>query len=64
MLFRSEKEGIVADDTEVEEEYNKLAEQYGMPVEKVKELIAKDDLAKDVAVEKAMEFVKESAIAE
>ncbi|HHZ05755.1 MAG TPA: trigger factor [Clostridiales bacterium] len=60
----AEKEGIVADDTEVEEEYNKLAEQYGMPVEKVKELIAKDDLAKDVAVEKAMEFVKESAIAE
>lgn len=60
----AEKENFTADDAAIEEEYNKLAEQYNMPVEKVKELIAAEDLAVDIGVEKAMNFVKESAIVE
>lgn len=60
----AELEKFTADDEAVESEYGKLAEQYGMDVEKVKELIPADGLAEDIKVEQAMNFVKESAIAE
>lgn len=35
---------------------------YKMEADKVKSAISADDLKKDIAVEKAMDFVKESAI--
>lgn len=60
----AELEKFTTDDEAVENEYGKLAEQYGMDVEKVKELIPADGLAEDIKVEQAMNFVKESAIAE
>lgn len=60
----AELEAFTADEEEIEAEYTRLSEQYNMPVEKVKEFIAAEDLAKDITVEKAMDFVKESAIAE
>lgn len=60
----AELENFTADDDAVENEYKKLAEQYNMTVEKVKELIPADGLAEDIKVEQAMNFVKESAIAE
>ena len=54
-------ENLVARDEEIEDEYKKLAENYKMDVEKVKNLVASEDLAKDIAVEKAIDFVRDHA---
>lgn len=54
-------ENLTANDEEIEAEYTKLAESYKMDVEKIKNLIAAENLAKDIAVEKAMNLVKDSA---
>ena len=54
-------ENIVATDEEVEAEFAKLAEQYKMEVEKIKTYIAVEDLKKDIAVGKTVDFVKEQA---
>lgn len=54
-------ENLTANDEEIEAEYNKLAENYKMDVEKIKNMIAKENLAMDIAVEKAMNLVKDSA---
>jgi len=59
----AEKQGFTeVSDEDVEAEYSRLAEAYKMEAEKVKAAISADDLKKDIAVEKAMDFVKESAI--
>lgn len=55
-------EEIAVDDEALEAEYNKLAEAYKTDVDKVKELIAAEDLALDVKVDKAMQLVRESAV--
>lgn len=55
-------ENIQVDDEAIEAEYNRLAENYKMEVEKVKEIIGKDGLVEDIKVEKAMELVRESAV--
>lgn len=57
----AEKEAIEVTDEDVEKEYARLAEAYSMEVEKVKNAISNEDLAKDLAVEKAMQLVKDSA---
>lgn len=54
-------ENLTANDEEIEAEYARLAESYKMDVEKIKNLIAAENLAKDIAVEKAMNLVKDSA---
>lgn len=48
---------------DLEAEYSRLADTYKMDIDKVKAAIPADELKKDIAVEKAMDFVKESAIA-
>ena len=58
----AELEQLKASDDEVEEEYKKLAENYHMEPERVKALVAAQDLAKDVAVEKAISFVRDNAV--
>lgn len=57
-----ELEGIKADDEAIEAEYKKLAEGYGVDVDKVKAAIPASELEKDVAVGKAIDFVKENAV--
>ncbi|MGN1320205.1 MAG: trigger factor [Acutalibacteraceae bacterium] len=57
-----ELEGIKADDEALEAEYAKLAESYGMEVDKVKAVIPASEIEKDVAVGKAIDFVKENAV--
>ncbi len=47
---------------EVEAEYKRIAEAYGMPVDKVKELIEKDSIVADMKVKAAIDLVKEKAI--
>lgn len=57
----AQKEAIEVTDEDVEKEYARLAETYSMDVEKVKNAISAEDLAKDLGVEKAMQLVKDSA---
>ncbi|MBQ9383496.1 MAG: trigger factor [Ruminiclostridium sp.] len=54
-------EGITAEADELEKHYEELAEEHKRPVEKVKELISEESLAKDIKVEKAFDFVRENA---
>lgn len=58
----AEIENIEVSDDELEEEFKKLAETYKMEVEQVKSLIIGDDLKRDLAVGKAADLVKESAV--
>ncbi|MCH5300250.1 MAG: trigger factor [Ruminococcus sp.] len=57
----AKNENLEADEKDIEEEYNRLAEAYKMDVEKVKEAISADGLAEDIKVDKAMKFVRDNA---
>ena len=57
-----ELEGIKADEEAVEAEYAKIAEGYGVDVEQVKAAIPATEVEKDVAVGKAIDFVKANAV--
>ena len=57
-----ELENITPNDEELEAEYAKLAENYGVEVDKVKAVIPAEEVAKDWAVGKAIDLVKESAV--
>ena len=58
----SKLENIVPSKEDIEAEYKKIADMYKMEVEKIKNLIPEAELIKDIAVEKAVELVKNSAI--
>lgn len=55
------EENLSATEEDLEAEYKKYAEQYKMEVDQVKAAIPQKDLARDLAVGKAMELVKENA---
>ena len=55
-------ENITATEAELDEEYKRIADSYGMEADKVKELIAVNDLNADIAVKKAFDLVKENAV--
>lgn len=59
----AELEGIQATDEEIENKYNELAETYKVPVERVKAVFSTRDIAGDLDVAKALELVKENAVA-
>lgn len=59
-----ELEKIEAAEEDIEKEYTRLAEGYKMDVEKLKGMIPVADVAKDVAVNKAIDLVRDSAVAE
>ena len=55
-------EGIEIADEEVNAEYDRLAEQYKMEVEVIKNFVAAEDIAKDMRLTKAQTVVIESAV--
>ena len=55
-------ENLVATDAELEEEYKRIADGYGVELDKVKEAIASEDIAADVVVKKAFDLVKDAAV--
>ncbi len=59
-----EVEGIEPTEEEIEKEYARLAEAYKMDVEKLKPMIPAADVKKDVAVNKAIDLIRDSAVAE
>ena len=56
-----ELEGITASEEDINAEYEKLAKNYGMEVEKIKNYIKAEDIAEDVKVNKAIDLVRNSA---
>ena len=50
-------------DEELEEEYNKMASEYDMEVEKVKQYLPLEDLRKEKELQKAMDLIVENAVA-
>ena len=60
-----ELEGITVSDKELEEEYAKMAEQYKMEVEKLKEFMGENEkkqMKEDLAVQEAVTFLVENAV--
>ena len=57
----AEDEKIEVSAEDIEEEFKKLAEMYGMEVEKIKSLIAEDLLKADLLKEKVVKFVVDNA---
>ena len=58
-------ENLTATDEEVDAELGRMAEQYNMEVEKLKEMFAEEDLKSirdDLAVQKAVELVTDAAV--
>ncbi len=58
----AELEKITASDEDFEAEMKRIADAYKMEVEKVKELVSADEVKKDLAVNKAIDFIKEKAV--
>ncbi len=57
-----ELENITPDEKDIEEQYEKMAKDYGMEIDKVKAAVPAEELAKDLAVGKAIDFIKENAV--
>ena len=57
-----EKEGVAVTDERLEEEFQKMADAYNMPIERVKNLVNADDLRGDIAVQQALDLVKSLAV--
>ena len=55
------KEAVAVSEEEIEEEYKRLAEVYGMEADKVKEAVEADAIAEDLKVKKAIDLVREKA---
>ena len=58
------KEGFVITDAEVDEQYEQMAKDYSTDVEQIKSAVPAEELKKDLAVQKALELVKTSAVVE
>ena len=54
-------ENIAVTDEDVEAEYNRLAETYGVDVDRVKMIVDAEDQRDDIAVQRAMDIVKKEA---
>ena len=57
----AELENLKAEEKDLEEEYKKLAEGYGIDVDNVKAAIPASELEKDICANKAIDLVKNSA---
>lgn len=58
----AELEAFEISDEDVDKEYSRLAELYSMEADHVKNMIPADELKKDLAVGKAVDFIKENAV--
>ncbi|MFV0380396.1 MAG: trigger factor [Anaerorhabdus sp.] len=57
----AKKENFEVSEDEIKKEYESIAEQYQMEVEKLKELIHPENLKQDIKLKKAFELIKESS---
>ena len=59
----AELENIEPTDEDVEAEYAKLAEMYGMETDKVRQFVPVDSIKADLKTSKTIEMLKENAVA-
>ncbi len=59
----AELEGIKASDEDIENKYNELAETYKVEVARVKAAFSADDIGGDLEVARALDLVKDAAVA-
>ncbi len=57
----AKKENLKATDEDIESEYKSMADAYGMKAEDIKARIPAEEVAEDLAVKKAIEFIKAEA---
>lgn len=57
----AELENLEATEEDLNELYNKYSQQYNMDVEEIKNIIPANTIKKDIAVDKAVKFVRENA---
>lgn len=57
-----ELENITASEEDINEQYEKMAKDYGIEIDKVKAAVPSSEIAKDLAVGKAIDFIKENAV--
>lgn len=57
-----ELEGLDLTEEELDQEYQKMADQYKMEIDKVKAAVPASELKKDLCVNKAVDLIKESAV--
>lgn len=57
-----ELEKIEATEEEIAEQIEKMAKDYGMETEQIKAAVPSEEIAKDLAVGKAIDFIKENAV--
>ena len=58
-----ETEGLTVSDEELEEEFKKLAEQYQLELEKIKEMVPVQEITASLTNRKAVKVITESAVA-
>jgi trigger factor len=58
----AKKEGFKADETELANKYSELSAKYNMPVEEIKKYIPVTALESDIALNKAYQFILDSAV--
>ena len=56
----AETEGLKVEESEIDEEFARIAEMYGMELEQIKQLVSTDAVQYDMLLRKAMELVQES----
>ncbi len=59
-----EKENFEVSEADIEAEYEKFADTYKMEIEKIKEIIAVDNVKKDISTRKAIDLIVSSAVVE
>ena len=59
----AQKEKIEVTDEDIDAEIKSIADAYHMEADKVREMVPTDSIAQDMKVKKAMELVKEKAVA-
>ena len=57
----AEVEDLTVSDEDIDAELQGIADQYGMPLEQVKQLISNDAVSYDLRQRKALELIKETA---
>lgn len=58
----AELENIVPSDEDVNAEYDRLAQMYGIEVEKVRQFVPEESVKSDLTMSKTMEMLKENAV--
>ena len=58
----AELENVQVTDEELETEFQKMADNYQLELEQVKNFVGADELKKDIAVSKTVDLIKEAAV--